>query len=55
METTMNDRERELWVRNDESLWNWYLESRQSMRAFIRANREELTEHINAALNRKPG
>jgi hypothetical protein len=45
-----NDRERELWVSNEESLWNWYRSSRQSMREFIRANREELDEIISRAL-----
>ena len=50
----MNDREREMWVNNDESLYNWWRPSRQSMRAFIRENRAELTECINRALDNKP-
>lgn len=50
----MNDREREIWVLNDEGLYNWWRRSRLSMRAFIRANRAELDSIITAALNRKP-
>jgi hypothetical protein len=50
----LNDTEREQWVSNDEGLYNWWRSSRQSMRAFIRANREELDALILAALNRPP-
>jgi len=46
----INDRERELWVQNDQGLYNWWKSSRQPMRAFIRENRAELTELINKAL-----
>lgn len=49
---TMNDREREMWVLNDEGLYTWWQSSRQSMRAFIRENRSELTALINRALGR---
>lgn len=52
---TMNDRERELWVSNDEGLYNWHRRSRLSMRRFIRENREELDAIIKAYLDRKPG
>lgn len=46
----MNDRERELWVMNDEGLYRWFKRSRQGMRRFIRDNREELTQIIQRAL-----
>lgn len=48
----MNDAEREMWVLNDESLYRWWKSERCSMRAFIRANREELTACINRAMGR---
>jgi len=51
---TLNDKERELWVLNDEGLYNWQRSSRLSMRNFIRENRAELDAYINRALNRKP-
>ena len=50
----MNNRERELWIANDEGLYLWQRRSKQSMRAFIRENREELDRYINKVLNRKP-
>jgi len=46
----MNDRERELWVRNDEGLYSWWRGSRQPMRAFLRENRTELDAAIRQAL-----
>ncbi len=50
----MNDRERELWVNNDESLYRWWKSERMSLRNFIRENRAELTRLIEAVLNRVP-
>jgi hypothetical protein len=50
----LNDEERRLWVLNDEGLYNWWRSSRQAIRAFIRANRKEIDEVINRALNVKP-
>ena len=50
----MNDTEREQWVNNDEGLYNWWKESRQSMRNFIRENRAALTECIERVLNAPP-
>lgn len=38
----LNDNDRAQWIDNDESLYNWWRSSRQSKRAFIRANRAEL-------------
>lgn len=49
-----NDHERELWVNNDEWLYNWYSCSRLSMRAFIRANRAEIDAVIEGVVNAKP-
>lgn len=50
-----NDKERELWVQNDEGLYLWYRHSGMSMRNFIRANRAKLDECIDAVLdNKKP-
>lgn len=48
-------REIDLWVNNDESLYNWWKESRQGLRPFMRDNRAELERLITAAINRKPG
>ena len=48
----MNDKEREMWVNNDEGLYNWFRESRLSMREFIRSNRAELTAYINKAMGK---
>lgn len=50
----LNDREREMWVLNDEGLYHWQKSSRQSMRAFIRENRDELDRIINATMGRTP-
>ncbi len=36
----LNDSERELWVSNHEGLYRAWKASRQSMRAFVRANRD---------------
>ena len=46
----MNNRERELWTLNDEGLYRWFRSSRQSMRQFLKDNREELDEAIARAL-----
>lgn len=48
----MNDTEREMWVQNDESLYNMWRTSRLSQRGFIRQNREFLDRAINGALNK---
>lgn len=50
----MNDEERGQWVDNDEGLYNWWQREGGSLRAFVRAHRDELTELINAVLDRKP-
>ena len=38
----LNDRERSLWVQNDEGLYSWWRRSRRGLRAFIRENRTAL-------------
>jgi hypothetical protein len=50
----MNDRERELWVRNDEGLYSWWRQSRLSMREFIGENRNELTRLIQGVIDAPP-
>jgi hypothetical protein len=51
---SLNDREREMWVQNDEGLYNWWKQSRLSMRAFLRENRAELDAAILRVLNAPP-
>ena len=51
---TLNDNERGQWIDNDEGLYNWWLCSKQSMRDFIRENRQEITRIILKRLNQKP-
>ncbi len=50
----MNDRERQMWIDNDEGLYRMWKCSRQPMRTFIRENRTELTQFIKETLNRSP-
>ena len=50
----MDNRERSLWIDNDEGLYNWWLTSRQSKGKFIKENREELDNYVNRRLNQKP-
>ena len=50
-----NDRERTMWIMNDEGLYNWYLRSHRPMSKFIRENRKEIDEAIdNVLTNKKP-
>lgn len=49
-----NDEEREQWINNDEGLYLWQRRSGQSMRNFIRENREELDRLISTALDGTP-
>lgn len=51
---TLNDKDREQWIDNDEGLYNWWRSSRMSKSAFIKENRKELTDLIMAELNRPP-
>lgn len=54
----IDNNERELWIRNDEGLWNWYQqESRRQkggMRAFIKRNRAEIDAAIRGVRDREP-
>lgn len=47
----MNNSERSQWIDNDEGLYNWWRQSRQSKAAFIRDNRDEIDAAINNALH----
>lgn len=50
-----NDEERRQWVSNDEGLYRMQCGSRQSMRTFIRENRDFIDEVIdNVCGNKKP-
>ena len=51
----MNDRERELWVLNDELLYNWWKSTCKGIRRFIRDNRKDLTDYIKGKLNEPMG
>jgi hypothetical protein len=46
----MNDAERAQWIDNDEGLYDWWRASRQSKRAFIRANRAEIDQAIEPVI-----
>lgn len=43
----MNDTDRAQWIDNDEGLYNWWRDSGQSKKAFVRAHRAELDRCIN--------
>lgn len=51
--TGLNDSEREMWVNNDEGLYNWFRSSRLSMREFLRQNRAEIDAAITGVLVQK--
>lgn len=50
----LNQRELEMWIDNDEGLYNWWRGSRQSKRKFIQENRSELKELIANQLCKPP-
>jgi hypothetical protein len=50
----MNDRERQMWVDNDEGLYDMWKRSGLSQRQFIRENRATLDSAINSVLNQEP-
>jgi hypothetical protein len=50
----MNDRERTLWVQNDEGLYRWWRSERKPLAKFIKDNREQLDAIINKAINQEP-
>ena len=47
----MDNREREMWIQNDEGLYGWWKSSHTTLRNFIKENRVE----IDATINRKLG
>lgn len=49
-----NDKERELWVLNDEGLYNSWQRKRISMRKFLRVYRSSIDAYIDKALNTEP-
>lgn len=50
----MNDRERQLWVDNDKSLYRWQQSSRLGMRRFIQTYRDQIDQYIQSQLSQKP-
>ncbi len=48
----LNDREREMWVMNDEGWYRRWQRFRGSMRSFLRENRTELDQYIRGTLAR---
>lgn len=54
MKGKINNRERELWILNDESFYSAWKSSKLSMRNFIKTYKTEIDEVINAVINRKP-
>jgi len=46
-----NDKERELWVNNDESLYHWFQRSRQGLTRFVREHRKEIDSYVDRSLN----
>jgi len=49
----MNNHERELWISNDELLYLWWKDTRQTMRTFIRENRIALDEYIALGVHKR--
>ena len=50
----MNNREREMWINNDEGLYRWWKSSGMGITPFIKENREEIDKYILSILERKP-
>ena len=50
----INNHERELWINNDEGLYNWFKRERMSMREFIKRNRAEIDAAIRGVRDREP-
>lgn len=49
-----NDKERRLWVLNDEGLYNMWQFSRRGLYVWIRENRTIIDSAIDGVLNQKP-
>jgi len=41
-----SDRERKVWVKNDERLHQWWKSSKKPIRAFIKQNQDDIDEYI---------
>lgn len=52
-EIVLNDREREMWVRNNSFLHNWFLGTDLSMRDFIRSHRDDIDKYVRAEIDGK--
>jgi len=50
----MNNKEREMWVLNDEGLYNWWKASKMSMTKFIKENKDDLDQILDKAIHQKP-
>ena len=50
----INDSDREQWINQDEGLYQWWKSSGLGMRAFIRANRDEIDVEIASVLDTPP-
>jgi aspartate/tyrosine/aromatic aminotransferase len=48
----MDDKERQMWVMNDEGLYRWWKSERKGISDFIKEHRQELTDIINKKLGR---
>ena len=42
----LNDKERTLWVENDESLYRWWKSTDMTLRRFVRKHRADIDLHI---------
>ena len=51
---TINNRDREMWIDNEEGLYNWWLSSRWSKRKFIKEYKDDIDAVIRKTLNMKP-
>ena len=43
----LNNEEREMWIMNDESLYNFWKSSKMSIKKFIREYRKEIDQYIS--------
>ena len=49
----MNDKERRLWILNDEGMYRWYRHAHKGISTFIRENRIEIDQAIRQALGER--
>ena len=54
MKFTMNNKEREMWIINDEGMYNWWKSTKLSKANFIKENKQEIDAAIKAMLDKKP-